>query len=34
VEEIFEDKEKAIVRLSIFGRDIPVEIDFVHLEKI
>jgi len=34
VEEIYEDKEKAKVRLSIFGRDIPVEIDFVHLEKI
>ncbi|HOO96670.1 MAG TPA: transcription termination/antitermination protein NusG [Caldisericia bacterium] len=34
VESINEEKEKAKVRLSMFGREMPVELDFVNIEVI
>lgn len=34
VEAINEEKEKAKVRLSMFGREMPVELDFVNIEVI
>ena len=34
VEEIDKDTEKAKVRLMLFGRDMPVELDFVNIDKI
>ncbi len=34
VEQINTEREKIKVRLSMFGRDIPVELDFLQVEKI
>lgn len=34
VEQVNPDKEKVKVRLSMFGREIPVELDFLQVEKI
>jgi len=34
VEEVYPDKGKAKVRISLFGRDTPLEVDFVQLEKM
>ena len=34
VEEINEEVEKAKVRLMMFGRDMPVELDFINIDKI
>jgi len=34
VEEIDEDTEKAKVRLTMFGREMPVDIDFPFIEKV
>jgi transcriptional antiterminator NusG len=34
VEEIFPDKGKLRVKVEIFGRGTPVELDFLHVEKI
>lgn len=34
VEEVYPDKGKAKVRISLFGRDTPLELDFVQLEKM
>ena len=34
VEEINKETEKAKVRLMLFGRDMPVELDFVNIDKI
>lgn len=34
VEEINKETEKAKVRLMLFGRDMPVELDFVNVDKI
>ncbi len=34
IQAIDENREKASVLISIFGRDTPVEIDFSHIEKI
>jgi len=34
IQSIDENREKATVLISIFGRDTPVELDFSHIEKI
>lgn len=34
VEEINENSEKAKVRLMMFGRDMPVELDFINIDKV
>jgi len=34
VEEVNSDKGKAIVSLSLFGRETPVELDFLSVEKL
>jgi transcriptional antiterminator NusG len=34
VEEVYPDKGKAKVRISLFGRDTPLELDFVQLKKM
>jgi transcriptional antiterminator NusG len=34
VEEIFPDKQKVRVSVSMFGRDTPVELDFIQIQKI
>ncbi|MDQ2986260.1 MAG: transcription termination/antitermination protein NusG [Armatimonadota bacterium] len=33
IEEVFADREKVKVLITIFGRDTPVELDFTHVEK-
>lgn len=33
IEEVFPDREKVKVLITIFGRDTPVELDFQHVEK-
>jgi transcriptional antiterminator NusG len=33
IEEVFADREKVKVLITIFGRDTPVELDFQHVEK-
>lgn len=34
VEEIFPDKQKVRVSVSMFGRETPVELDFIQIQKI
>jgi transcriptional antiterminator NusG len=34
VEEINENTEKAKVRLTMFGRDMPVDLDFINIDKV